>query len=66
MSNSVVSFKKGPKEKTWGKEKKTNAVASFYVFRERVSSFSLDFREIRPSKFVRTRSKVALCIEAYA
>ena len=32
----------------------------------RVSSFSLDLREIRPSEFVRTRRKVALRDEAYA
>ena len=31
-----------------------------------MSSFSLDFREIRPSEFVGTRSKDALCIETYA
>ena len=30
-----------------------------------MSSFSLDFREIRPSEFVGTRSKAALRIEAY-
>ena len=35
------------------------------VFRERVSHLSLDFREIRPSKFVGTRRKVALPIETY-
>ena len=31
-----------------------------------MSSFSLDFREIQPSGFVKTRSKAALRIEAYA
>ena len=36
------------------------------VFRERVSHFSLNFREIRPSEFVETRRKVALRDEAYA
>ena len=34
-------------------------------FRERRTSFSLDFREIRSSKFVGTRRKVSLHIEAY-
>ena len=34
-------------------------------FRERRTSFSLDFREIQPSEFVGTRRKVALRIEAY-
>ena len=32
----------------------------------RVSSFSLDLQEIRPSEFVGTRRKVALRYEAYA
>ena len=35
------------------------------VFRERVSHFSLNFREIRPSEFVKTRRKVSLRGEAY-
>ena len=35
-------------------------------FRERRTSFSLDFREIRPSEFVGTRRKVVLRGEAYA
>ena len=35
-------------------------------FRERMTSFSLDFREIRLLEFVGTRRKVALHIEAYA
>ena len=37
-----------------------------WVFRVRVSSFSLDLRAIRPSEFIGTRRKVALRIEAYA
>ena len=35
-------------------------------FRERMTSFSLEFREIRPSEFVGTRSKAALRGEACA
>ena len=35
-------------------------------YRERESHFSLDFREIRPSELVGTRSKAALRIETYA
>ena len=31
-----------------------------------MSSFSLDFREIRLLEFIKTRSKAALRIEAYA
>ena len=37
-----------------------------FDFRERRKSLSLDFWEIRPSKFVGTRRKIALRIEAYA
>ena len=44
---------------SWGKEQK-------WCFSERVSSFSLNFRQIRPSEFVGTRSKAALRIKAYA
>ena len=33
--------------------------------RERESHFSLDFREIRPSKFIGTRRKAAPHIETY-
>ena len=32
MSNSVVSFKKGPKQKTWEEEKKLDAVGSDLFF----------------------------------
>ena len=35
-------------------------------FRERRTSFSLDFREIRPSEFVGTRSKAVLRSEGFA
>ena len=37
-----------------------------FEFRERRCAFSLDLRVIRPSEFVGTRRKVALCGEAYA
>ena len=37
-----------------------------WCFREREKDFSLDYRAIRPSEFVGTRSKAALRIEAYA
>ena len=36
-----------------------------WCFRERERDFSLDYRKIRPSEFVGTRSKTALRIEAY-
>ena len=65
MSNSVVSFKKRPKEKKVGERKENGCKASFYVFRNRASSFSLDLRDIRPSEFVGTRIKAALRIEPY-
>ena len=41
-------------------------MAGVLNFRERRTFFSLGFREIRPSKFVGTRRKVALHIETYA
>ena len=37
-----------------------------WCFRERERDFSLDYRAIRPSEFVGTRSKAALRGEAYA
>ena len=37
-----------------------------FIFRERVSSFSLSFCAIRPLAVVGTRGKTALRIEAYA
>ena len=47
-------------------ERKSDAVADFHTFRERVSSFSLSFWVIRQSKFFGARRKVALHIETYA
>ena len=38
----------------------------FLCSRERISNFSLDFLQIRPSEFVGARRKAALRIEAYA
>ena len=38
----------------------------FFCFSERVSSFSLDLRAIRPSEFFGVRRKVVLRGEAYA
>ena len=49
-----------------GKRTKGDAVAIFSDFRERRTSFSLDFQEIRPSKSFGPRRKAALCGEAYA
>ena len=43
-----------------------DAVGKFCDFSERVSSFSLDFREIRPSKFFGARRKAVQHGEAYA
>ena len=37
----------------------------FLIFRERESSFSLDFRPFGPSVLDRARSKVVLCGEGY-
>ena len=49
-----------------GKKTRGDAVAIFSDFRERVSHFSLDFREIRPSEVFKARRKVVLRGEAYA
>ena len=49
-----------------GKKTRGDAVAIFSDFRERVSHFSLDFREIRPSEVFGERRKVVLHGEAYA
>ena len=48
------------KEAKREKQEKKEPVAEFIVFRERVSSFSLNLWQIRPSKFVGTRRKVVL------
>ena len=63
--NSDCLLQIEPKTKTWEK-RKLDAVADFEGFRERRTSFSLDFWEIRPSEFVGTRRKVVLRDEAYA
>ena len=39
--------------------------SGIFGFRERISNFSLDSREIRPSEVVRIRMKAALHIETY-
>ena len=36
------------------------------VFREKVSDFSLDLRQIRPSGVLETRMRTALCGEGFA
>ena len=41
-------------------------VANFFCFRERMTSFSLEIRVIRPSEFVGTRSKATLLGEGFA
>ena len=47
-----------------GKKTRGDVVAIFSDFRERVSHFSLDFREIRPSEVFGARRKVVLRGEA--
>ena len=63
--NSDCLLQIEPNTKTWEK-RKLDAVADFEGFRERRTSFSLDFREIRPPKFVERRRKPVLRDEAYA
>ena len=48
------------------KEEKFLQKVGYFVFSERMCSFSLIFRAIQPSEFVGTRRKVALRSEAYA
>ena len=62
-SGCLFKFKYKPK-----RERTRNGCSGYgrSDFRERMTSFSLDFREIRLSEFVETRRKVALRIEAYA
>ena len=47
-------------------KKKWDAVAELFGFRERTSDFSLNFRQIRPSKYFGPKRKAALHGEAYA
>ena len=49
-----------------GIEKKRDAIGSKSGFRERVSDFSLSFRQIRPSAVFGTRRKAALRRAGYA
>ena len=49
-----------------GKKTRGDAVAIFSDFGERVSHFSLDFQEIRPSEVFGARRKVVLRREVYA
>ena len=61
--NSVILFKY---QKTKKREKEEGTFSGWrFHFRERDRGFSLNFRQIRPSEFVGTRSKAALRIEAY-
>ena len=41
-------------------------IANFFYFRERMTSFSLEYRTIRPSAVFETRRKAALCGEGFA
>ena len=59
--NSVVSFKLSQNVK---EPEKGCSGYGRSDFRERRTSFSLDFREIRPSEFVGTRRNVVLRDEA--
>ena len=54
------------KEAKHEKQEKKEPVADFFCFRERRTSFSLEFREIRPSEVVGARRKATLCGKTYA
>ena len=61
----VVSFKQ-KKRKRAGEKGKNTYSSRIFIFRERISNFSLDLRAIRSLEFFRARRKVALCGKAYA
>ena len=61
----AVSFKQ-KKRKRAGEKGKNTYNSRIFIFRERISNFSLDLRAIRPSEFFGARRKVALRSEAYA
>ena len=52
--------------KTGGRKPEKGPVADFSIFRERMTSFSLDLREIRSSEVFGARRKAALHDETYA
>ena len=62
---TVLVFSKLKRDQNVGEEK-ILAVADLFGFRERISNFSLDFWEIRPSEVFGARRKAALRGEAYA
>ena len=65
--NSVVSHIEKGKRKTWRRRKKGGILQRKLdlIFRERMSSFSLDFLTIRPSAVFGTRRKTALRREGF-
>ena len=65
MGIVVVSFKQ-KKRKRAGEKGKNTYSSRIFIFRERISNFSLDLRAIRPSEFFGARRKVALRGEAFA
>ena len=65
--NSVVSYiEKEKKKKTWGGRKRRCRRFWISFSREKVSSFSLKYRAIRPSDVFETRRRTALRGEGFA
>ena len=63
MSSLSKRGKKGQNER---EERIFDAVAILWIFRVRISSFSLKYRAIRPSEVFGARRKAALRGETYA
>ena len=64
--NSIVSYIEKGKKKTWGGRKRRCRRFLISFSRERVSSFSLKYRAIRPSAVFGTRRRIALRREGFA
>ena len=62
----IVSSFQMLKEVKREKQEKKEPVVDFFCFRERRTSFSLEFREIRPLKVIGARRKAALRRETSA
>ena len=65
IMHSVILFKLKRDKNVRGRNVRCSGYG-WFVFRERRTSFSLNFWLIRPSEFFGARRKVALCSKAYA
>ena len=65
-SIDLLKFKKEKKKVNWGRRSSSYCRNENGGFREKVSDFSLDLRQIRPSAVFGTRRKTALRGEGFA